>query len=231
LTKPLHDLGSHGSASSTSAPILYGAAYNVYVRAVRLALVEKGVAYQLVEIDLGAEEGAPANYLYNQTFMRIPAFEHEGFRLYEASAITRYIDEAFDGPALMPTNPRGRARVNQVISIIENYGYRPMVWSIFVERCRAAAVGRPADEAKIAAALPQVGFALDALEHMTDTNGPHLTGKLLTLGDLHLAAMLAYGCLAPEGDALVKARPRLARWWADMRQRRSMQDTRSPLEQ
>jgi glutathione S-transferase len=66
---------------------------------------------------------------------------------------------------------------------------------------------------------------------MTDDKGPHLTGKHLALADLHLAAMLAYGCLAPEGAELVKARPRLSAWWERMRQRPSMLDTRSPLEQ
>jgi glutathione S-transferase len=229
LTKPFFRLRSNPDASP--APILYGAAYNVYVRAVRLALAEKGVDYQLIEIDLGSEEGAPANFLHHASFMRIPAFEHEGERLYEASAITRYIDEAFDGPLLMPRRPRERARVNQIISIIENYGYRPMVWSIFIERCRAVVAGREADEAKIAAALPQVSYALDALQEMADEKGPHLIGRQLTLGDLHLAAMLAYGTLAPEGAELVAARPRLARWWAEMKQRPSMQETRSPLEQ
>ena len=207
--------------------MLYGAAYNVYVRAVRLALAEKGVGYQLIEIDLGAEEGAPANYLHHANFMRIPAFEHAGERLYEASAITRYIDEAFDGPALMPATPRERARVNQIISIIENYGYGPMVWSIFVERCRAVVAGRMADEEKIAAAVPQVAYALDALEEMT----PHQIGETVTLADLHLAAMLAYGTLAPEGATLVEARPRLQRWWSEMKNRPSMRDTRSPLEE
>jgi glutathione S-transferase len=208
--------------------MLYGAAYNVYVRAVRLALAEKGVQYQLIEIDLGAEEGAPANYLHHASFMRIPAFEHAGERLYEASAITRYVDEAFDGPALMPATPRERARVNQIISIIENYGYGPMVWNIFVERCRAVVAGRMADEDKIAAAVPQVAYALDALEEMTV--GPHLIGAALTLADLHLAAMLAYGTLAPEGATLVEARPRLQHWWSEMKSRPSMRDTRSPLE-
>lgn len=223
----MHDLVPKPSASPE--PVLYGAAYNVYVRAVRLALAEKGVDYQLIEVDLGAEEGAPANYLHHASFMRIPAFEHAGERLYEASAITRYIDEAFDGPALMPASPHERARVNQVISIIENYGYRPMVWSIFVERCRAAVAGRIADEDRIAAAVPQVAYALDALEEMTQ--GPHLIGAALTLADLHLAAMLAYGTLAPEGATLVDARPRLARWWSAIKQRPSMRDTRSPLEE
>lgn len=227
LSRPLHDIIPRASAAS--GPVLYGAAYNVYVRAVRLALAEKGVGYELIEVDLGAEEGAPANYLHHMSFMRIPAFEHAGERLYEASAITRYIDEAFDGPALMPAHPRERARVNQVISIIENYGYRPMVWSIFVERCRATVAGRMADEDKIAAAVPQVAYALDALEQMTA--GQQLIGEALTLADLHLAAMLAYGTLAPEGATLVDARPRLQRWWAAMKQRPSMRDTRSPLEE
>jgi glutathione S-transferase len=227
LSKPLVYLRD----SISDAPMLYGAAYNVYVRAVRLALAEKGVQYQLVELDLGAEEGAPANYLHHASFMRIPAFEHAGERLYEASAITRYIDEAFDGPALMPASPRERARVNQVISIIENYGYRPMVCSIFIERCRAVVSGRMADEEKIAAAVPQVAYALDALEQMTSERGLHVTGDQLTLADLHLAAMLAYGTLAPEGATLVEARPRLQRWWGAMKQRPSMRDTRSPLEQ
>src|SRR5688572_26001372 len=205
LTKRL----SHLRMSIASTPMLYGAAYNVYVRAVRLALAEKGVDYRLIEVELNAEEGAPANYLHHANFMRIPAFEHAGERLYEASAITRYIDEAFDGPALMPATPRERARVNQIISIIENYGYGPMVWSIFVERCRAVVGGRKADEDKIAGAVPLVAHALDALEEMADDKGPHLIGEALTLADLHLAAMLAYGTLAPEGETLVDARPRL----------------------
>ncbi|HJT13407.1 MAG TPA: glutathione S-transferase family protein [Dongiaceae bacterium] len=219
----------HLRMSTAGTPILYGAAYNVYVRAVRLALAEKGVDYRLIEVALNAEEGAPANYLHHANFLRIPAFEHAGERLYEASAITRYVDEAFEGPALMPARPPERARVNQIISIIENYGYGPMVWSIFVERCRAAVSGRKADEDKIAAAVPQVAHALDALEEMT--LGPQLIGEALTLADLHLAAMLAYGTLAPEGATLVEARPRLQRWWAAMKQRPSMRDTRSPLEE
>jgi glutathione S-transferase len=67
-------------------PTLYGAAYSVYVRAARLALVEKGVDYTLVEVDIFG--GAiPDWYARLHPFGRIPAFEHDGFRLYEAAAI------------------------------------------------------------------------------------------------------------------------------------------------
>ncbi|CAM5211102.1 Glutathione S-transferase OS=Bosea thiooxidans OX=53254 GN=ARD30_25575 PE=4 SV=1 [Bosea thiooxidans] len=73
------------------------APYSVYVRAVRLALEEKGVAYRLDPVDVFAKDGPPASLLERQPFGRIPAFEHDGFRLYEAGAIERYVDEAFPG--------------------------------------------------------------------------------------------------------------------------------------
>jgi len=111
-------------------PILFGAAYSVYVRIARLALVEKGVAYRLEEVDIFAEGGPPADHLARHPFGRIPAFEHDGFRLYESGAIARYVDEAFPGPVLQPAAPKARARVNQAISILDSYAYRTLVWDI-----------------------------------------------------------------------------------------------------
>ena len=100
-------------------PKLFGADFSVYVRIVRLALAEKGVGYDLVPVDVFAAGGVPAWYLELHPFGRIPAFEHDGFRLFETSAIARYVDEAFDGPALQPTDPRGRATMNQIIGMLD----------------------------------------------------------------------------------------------------------------
>lgn len=211
-------------------PILFGAAYSVYVRAARLALEEKRVPYRLVEIDIFAPDGPPPDYLPRHPFKRIPAFEHEGFRLYETGAIMRYIDEAFAGPPLMPDAPRARARVNQIVSILDNYGYRPLIWDIFVERVRAPAQGRSADEAKIAAALPSAALCLQALEDLAEQQGPYLTGSAISLADLHLAPMVVYLAMAKEGAALLAAQARLSRWWQAMRERPSIAATRSPLE-
>ncbi len=122
-------------------PIVFGAAYSVYVRAVRLALAEKGVVYRLEEVDIFAAGGPPPGYLERHPFGRIPAFEHDGFRLYEATAISLYIDEAFDGPALMPADVRARARVHQLLGILDNYAYRTLVWDVFVERVQVPQSG------------------------------------------------------------------------------------------
>jgi glutathione S-transferase len=210
-------------------PVVFGATYSVYVRAVRLALVEKGVPYRLVEVDVFAAGGPPAGHLERHPFGRIPAFEHDGFRLYESGAISRYVDEAFPGPALQPSDPKGRARLNQAIGILDNYAYRTLVWDIFVERVRAPAQGRASDETRIAAALPTAEVCLEALEDLM-AEAPWLAGERLSLADLHAAPMFAYFRMAPEGADLLARHKALARWWDAMSARPSMAATRSPLE-
>jgi glutathione S-transferase len=108
-------------------PIVFRAPYSVYGRAARLALEEKGVGYELVPVDIFASGGPPAAHLVRHPFGKIPAFEHAGFRLYEAEVITRYIDEAFAGPRLQPEDVHGRARMTQIISVLDSYVYRTLV--------------------------------------------------------------------------------------------------------
>lgn len=203
-----------------SAPVVYGAAYSVYVRWVRLTLEEKGVSYRLEEVDVFAPDGPPADHLARHPFGKIPAFEHDAFRLYEAGAIARYVDEAFLGPPLQPAEPKARARMNQAISVLDSYAYRTLVWDIFVERVRAPAQGRASDEAKIAAALPRAEICLDALCAIAG-DGPYLAGADLTLADLHALPMIDYFREAPEGAELLARRETLVRWLDFMRARPS----------
>jgi hypothetical protein len=72
-----------------SKPTLYGPAFSTYVRSVRLALEEKGVDYNLVEIDF-LQGLMPTEQIERHPFVRVPAFEHDGFKLYETTAICRY---------------------------------------------------------------------------------------------------------------------------------------------
>jgi glutathione S-transferase len=220
-----------GSASELrlTEPSLFGATYSVYTRIARLALAEKQVAYRLIETDIFASTGPSPEYLERQPFGRIPAFEHAGFRLYETAAICRYVDEGFSGPLLQPATPNGRARVTQIIGVLDSYAYRPLVWDIFIERIRAPAQGRLADEEKVAAALPRAATCLEALERLMG-GSPWLAGESLSLADLHAAPIFAYFLLTPEGSALLSRHPDLARWWQLMAQRASMAATRSPLE-
>ncbi|MBZ9858648.1 glutathione S-transferase family protein [Mesorhizobium sp. CA12] len=179
-------------------PTLYGADYSVYARIARMTLEEKGVGYELVPLDIFAAEGIPAWYLEHHPFGRIPAFEHDGFRLFETGAITRYVDEAFDGPALQPVDARGRARMVQISGMLDAYGYRAMVWDVAVERLEKT---QP-DEQLIASGLSQAETVLKVLTSLK-AKGPWLLGEQLTLADLHAAPIVAYFVKVAEGRDLL----------------------------
>jgi glutathione S-transferase len=147
-----------------------------------------------------------------------PAFEHDGFRLFETSAITRYVDEGFDGPPLQPADPRQRARMNQIIALLDAYAYRSMVWDIYVETVSKPKSGGEVDEARVAAA---VGVARTALETLSalKANGPFLLGDAPSLADLHAAPIFAYFVKAPVSASLMEHRAELSGWWERMRTR------------
>ena len=178
-------------------------------------MAEKDVDYDLVPVDIFAKEGVPDWYLERHPFSRIPAFEHGGVRLYETAAITRYVDEAFDGPALQPADTAGRAVMTQIIGMLDAYAYLPMVWGVYVERVSKAQRGEHADEALIAASLTKARTCLAALSSLR-RNGRWLLGDQLTLADLHAAPMFAYFVQAAEGQALLNTLPALVPWWENM---------------
>ena len=212
-----------------SGAVLYGAAYSVYVRIVRLALEEKTTAYRLEPVDIFAEESVPESYFARQPFGKIPAFEHDGFELYEAVAINQYIDEAFPAEALTPSDPRERARMRQIISVLDSYGYRPFVWDIFVQRVRLPLEGEKSDEAVIAAGVEKARLCLAALGDLV-VEGDFLLGTRPGLADCHAYPMLRYLQLAPEGSALLEESAWAKRFMSSMAARPSVEATRSPLE-
>jgi glutathione S-transferase len=206
--------------------VLHGYRYSVYNRIARLALAEKGVAYDRIEVNPFAPD-VPASYLALHPFGRVPTLVHDGFALYETGAIIRYVDRAFPGPALQPTGPRALARMDQVIGIVDSYGYWPMVRQVFAPRVFRARTGQPVDEVEITRGMAASAKVLAALEALV---GDRLADDL-TLADLHLGAMMAYFTLAPEGAAALSRHTRLAAWWSRISARPSFAATDPGLPQ
>jgi glutathione S-transferase len=208
---------------------LYGLERSVYTRMARLALDEKGVSYSLHEVEIFGADGVPRDHLLRHPFGRIPVLEHGGFWLYETAAITRYIDEAFSGPKLQPVELHDRARMNQILGMLDSYAYRPMVWGVFVERVRVPLSGGTADESKVAESLAAARTCLSALASIIECR-PFLVGGAISLADLHAFPIIAYFSLAPEGQRVIAEYPALERWLAMMNSRASVQGTRSKYE-
>ena len=140
----------------------------------------------------------PADYLIKHPFKRVPVLVHDDFVLYETSAITRYVDEAFDGPSLQPATPRERARCQQIISVIDSYAYWPLVRQVFSHGVFRQRQGRDADPNEVQRGLDAAPRVIGALERLAG-EGAFLCGDAVSLADIHLAPMFGYSRLMPEG--------------------------------
>lgn len=214
---------------TTSAPTLFGLERSVYTRIARLALEEKGVPYSLREVEIFGSGGVPEEHFKRHPFGRIPVLRHGELSLYETSAIARYVDEAFSGVALQPTQPLQRARMNQVVGLLDAYAYRPMVWGVFVQRVRVPLNGGVPNEAEIASSMQMAAVCLVALESLLGA-GPFLAGEHISLADLHAFPIIRYFTLAPEGQASFERQRALLRWYERMLSRISVSRTATQYE-
>ena len=205
---------------------VYGIPGSPFLRSVEIALHEKGLDYELHRMAPG--EHKQPDYLARHPFGRIPAFEHDGFAVYETQAILRYLDDVFPAPPLTPGNPAARARMNQVIGIIECYYFPKAAAPISFNRIIGPRLlGIPGDESAIAEAMPMARTCFAEFERLIDDK-PYLTGETFSLADIMLGAQLDLICEAPEGRALIEETPRLGAWLKRVVQRPSFIATQPP---
>lgn len=66
-------------------------------RRVLVALEEKNVPYEIVIVNLLADEHKKPAFLAKQPFGKIPVLEDDGFFVYESRAIAKYIAKKYEG--------------------------------------------------------------------------------------------------------------------------------------
>jgi glutathione S-transferase len=210
-----------------SQPVVHGPGFSTYVRSVRLALHEKGVEHKLEEVDFinGAHKQPP--HINRQPFAKVPAFEHAGNAFYETPAILRYIDEVFSGPSLTPSTPIERAKMTQVISIVDSYGYQPAVHGLFIPRVFVPMLGGKTDEAKVEASKEPAALFVQELSRLLG-NGQYFASSSITLADLHVFPVLTYLAATPEGQAILEKHANIRSWFSRIGARPSVKAIMPP---
>jgi glutathione S-transferase len=206
-------------------PIVYGPAGSTHVWSARLALAEKGVAHELVDIGFGAHREEP--HLSRHPFAKVPAFEHDGFALYETQAILRYIDEGFPVAPLQPTDLHQFSRMNQIMGIVDAYAAPSIGAGIVFNRMLAPHLGLPVDEAAVAAALPQARLCIAEIARLMGEQ-PYLAGERVSLADLMAIPLFYYFGRLPEGEAPLAEHPTIRPWMRRIEERQSFQVTKPP---
>lgn len=180
--------------------IIYGPDLSSYVRTARWAAKEKGISHELKPVGEDLEKLHP--------YKKFPILEHNGFRLWETSAICNYIDNVFDGPDLMPSDQKARAQVDQWVSAIDCYIYRNAITNYSLKYIFAGEDGP--DRKVIDETVPKLRKDFTLL-NATYGDRDHLVGSSLTLADLFVAPIVATVGNFPEGKEIIGACKNLAR--------------------
>jgi glutathione S-transferase len=206
----------------TTKMIVHGVPGSPYVRAALLTLEEKDAEYELAAMALGTLKQEP--HLSRHPFGRIPAFEHDGWMLYETQAIMRYVDAVAPSPRLQPEEPRAAARMNQLMGITDWYVMRQVSMPITRNRVVAPRFNRPVDEDAVAKAIPDARNCVAEIGRLLDGH-TWMAGEALSLADLLLAPHLSMFAEAPEGVQILQEHENLRGWLARIEARPSMQAT------
>ena len=204
---------------------VYGVPFSPFVRTVRMVLEEKGVAYQLVPSMPHSDEVYALH-----PFGKVPAFQHGDVSLCETVAISTYIDDVFDGPALVPSDTLARAHMHKWISLYNENGAPIMGPSMVIQRLVRPMMGEEPDEVQIAEALPKIRQCLEVFDGAL-AGKDWLVGDTLSLADLFPVPMIAYIHMTPESDELLKGLANFNRWYDAIAARESFKNTVADMDE
>lgn len=206
-----------------SEVVLYGYPGTINTWIAILTCAEKGVPYSVEQADLQSPEYREQR----QPYAKMPAMQHGELKLYETSAIARYIDAAFDGPPLQPTEPQALAKMEQWISVIKSYVYADVVPGLILQYLLPQGADGKPDREAIEASVPKIHHHLIVLEKGIDA-APYVVGGSLTLADIFVGPLVHYLEFTPEFAGYLGDHPKLSRFIETMRARDTFKATMPP---
>lgn len=153
-----------GSQSVTKKRVkIIGSYLSPYVRKVLVCLEIKGIAYEIDPI---------VPYFGNDAFSRIsplrriPVLIDERVTLSDSTAICEYLNEAYDGPALLPSEPQLRARSRWLEEFADTRMGDVFIWHYYNQIViRKKVWQKPPDQAVLDKAInEEIPGILDYLE-------------------------------------------------------------------
>lgn len=196
---------------------VYGSSLSTYVRTVRLLLEEAGAEYDLKDIDFFKGEHHSPEYRAINPFGKIPTLEVNGEMIYETTAITDYLDTVVASNKFSPSNPLSKARMRQIMAIIDSYLYPSAISTIVIQRFIVPTQGGTTDEDAVKNAIAPAKIAAEALESLA-VGSPYLLGSELTIADFYLIPIFTYLSQTPEFEAITTQTPKLKAWWDKVNQ-------------
>jgi glutathione S-transferase len=189
-------------------PKVLGINASPYVRKVRVALAEKGIAYDLdpvIPVNVSDE------YRKMSPLGKIPAFQDGERTLCDSSIICAYLERTKPQPALYPSDAYDYARALWFEEYADTALAGVIGPKIFFQKIISPAFfGKPTDEEVVGKALnEELPPLLSYLE--SQLNGDYFVGNALSIADISVAAQLVN--YAHSGYSIDASKwPKLAKW-------------------
>ena len=225
--------------------VLYHGLASTCSKKVRLALYEKGLAFESRLLDLQKFEQHAPEYVALNPDGVVPTLVHNGRPVVESSVIVEYIDDAFPTTPLRPADAYARGQMRLWTKFSDEVAYKAVfapTWEILSKRAKDSF-----SEDKLQGVLARIptkerrdrwetvarsGFTEDEMRDAHDkmrkcldrieaalANGPWLAGAEYSLGDIAMIPFIdRIRNLRPEFMP-VERYPRLTRWETAMRAR------------
>ncbi|BAZ31071.1 glutathione S-transferase domain-containing protein [Cylindrospermum sp. NIES-4074] len=201
---------------------LYFAKASTFSQRTRVVLLEKGIDFTPIEIDL---QNKPEAFTQVSRYGKVPAIKHGDVEIYESAIVNEYLEEVFPEPALLPHDPAAKA----VARIWIDYANTRLV-PAFNKFLR----GKDTQE--------QEQGRRDFLESLLyieeeglgklSGNGSYWLGENLSLVDISFYPWFERLPLLEKfrDFTLPTETPRLQKWWESLRHRPSIQQVANPTE-
>jgi glutathione S-transferase len=228
---------------------LYQGSTSVCSVKVRLALVEKGLAFDGEILDLQRGDQHRPDYAKLNPNEVVPTLIHDGKVIIESTLIIEYLDEAFPAPAMMPRDPYARAIARLFMKKVDDYLHAACSTITFATANRKVLIKKTPDDlaahlAKIpnpdyrerqrlsiaqGLAAPHVAQALRAYDkYLGDmetalADKPYLAGNSYTLADVAATPYIFRAEVVGLDGLWRDRRPKLTAWYDRIRARPSFE--------
>ncbi len=196
---------------------LYYHPVSTFSRRVRIALLEKQISAEMIEVDLFVKAQHRPEYLAKNPYGRVPAIEEDGLVLFESTAILEYLEATRPTPPLLPADERQRALVRMHMRLCDLELAEPGRTILLPKRFLPETMWR-LDRMAEARARIQKHFTI--LEEQLGGR-EFLVGNQLSLADVCYAPFLQF---VPMME--VALGPQTEAWAAGILARPSLQETR-----
>jgi len=180
----------------------------------KIALHEKGLAYDRVTLNLAKKDQKRPEFLKLNPYGKVPVLNDNGKILFESCIINEYLDEQYPNPPLMPKDPHLRGRGRVLVDYGLNYLHEPY-WVLRGEMLKKES---ERDSATVEEKRQTLRHLLQYLEEALGDK-PYFLGEM-SLTDIDLVPrflrMESYGAIP------TPSLPRVSAWLKRMKERPSV---------